>query len=75
MSSVATMRRLVLALVLTVVGGRGGRAAEESAPPVTAWLDVYDDRHQMGSLNTYQDSASSLGGWNDLMRSACLTGL
>ena len=42
---------------------------------VTPWLDAYSGQHQTGSLITYHDSASSLGGWNDVMRSACLNGL
>ena len=42
---------------------------------VTPWLDGYSGQHQTGSVITYHDSASSLGGWNDIMRSACLNGL
>ncbi|KAF0306269.1 hypothetical protein FJT64_022189 [Amphibalanus amphitrite] len=48
--------------------------AGASGQVVTPWLDGYSGQHQTGSLITYHDSASSLGGWNDVMRSACING-
>ena len=56
---------VLLSVVVTVASGQ----------LVTPWLDAYSGQHQTGSLITYHDSASSLGGWNDVMRSACLNGL
>ncbi|XP_037075006.1 uncharacterized protein LOC119096285 [Pollicipes pollicipes] len=51
-----------------------GAAVAAADPPVQPWLDAYDGQHQAGNMITYHDSASSLGHWNDLMRSACLNG-
>ena len=67
-SSDATMIRVLLMAAAVVAG-------EARSERVSRWLDAYSGQHQTGSLITYHDSASSLGGWNDVMRSACLNGL
>ncbi|XP_043236686.1 uncharacterized protein LOC122389072 isoform X1 [Amphibalanus amphitrite] len=60
-----------LLLTAAAVAAAGGLARPSGA---RQWLDGYSGQHQTGSLITYHDSASSLGGWNDLMRSACING-